>query len=498
MEKVNKLKTLSIQKNFIFNLAYQILNLLLPLITTPYISRTLGAENIGIYSYTYAIVSTFVMVGSLGIATYGQKEIASYRDNQNKSNTLFWEIFLIRIVTISISILVYLIYIFTNREYFIYFLVQIIFLISASIDISWYFQGIERFDFIVIRNLCIKVSGIMLIFILVKDSSDLITYLSILAGSQLLGNLSAWFYLRKFIGRPKVKKDNIKHHFRETLVFFVPTIAYQIYAVLDRVMLGTLAGSSLQNGYYEQAYKIVGILVSIYTAYNIVLRSRMSFYFKNKKHSLIKETFNFSLKVIIFFSVSMSIGLFCIAEGFVPWFFGNGYEEVIILLKLFAPIIFVMGLSMCIGTHILTPCGLQKKANIAQCVAAVVNLLLNYFLIPKYLARGATIASFFSQLSVLIIYIFLVYKYIDLKSTLLSLFKNILAGVVMFIVISNISIGLNSSVINTAYEVISGSIIYILVLVILKDYLSIHSIKWIIAKFKKGKNYDNRTYKNLH
>ena len=497
MSKVNKFKTLSIQKNFIFNLVYQILNLLLPLITTPYISRTLGVENIGIYGYTYAIVSTFIMVGSLGIATYGQKEIASYRDDQKKSTALFWEIFFIRIVTISISLLIYLIYIFMNKEYFIYFLVQIIFIISATVDISWFFQGIERFDFIVIRNIFIKVFGIILIFTLVKDSQDLIIYLFILSSSQLLGNLSAWYYLKEFIGRPKIKKDNLKHHFNETLVFFIPTITYQIYAVLDRVMLGALIGSNLQNGYYEQAYKIVGILVSVYNAYNIVLRSRMSFYFKNKNNDLIKHTFNFSLKVIIFFSVSMSIGLFCIAEGFVPWFFGDNYEEVIILLKLFSPMIFIMGLSMCIGTHILTPCGLQKKANIAQCVAALVNLSFNYYLIPKYAARGATVASFLSQLSLLVIYIFLVYKYIDLKSTLFSLFKNILAGLFMFTTLSYISIGFNSSVINTIYEVIMGAIIYILVLIILKDCLLIHTIKWIIVKFKKGENYDNRTYKNL-
>ena len=150
---MGKKKEASLQKNFIFNLVYQILTLILPLITTPYISRTLHAENIGIYSYTFAILSTFMMVGSLGIATYGQKEIAANREDSQMRNFLFWEILLVRSITICLALVVYVGYAFTDSKYTIYYLVHLPYLISAVIHISSFYQGIERFDIIVDRNL---------------------------------------------------------------------------------------------------------------------------------------------------------------------------------------------------------------------------------------------------------------------------------------------------------------------------------------------------------
>ena len=164
MRRVKKNRSLSITQNFVFNLIYQILNLLLPLITAPYISRVLGAEKVGIYSYTYAIVSTFVMVGSLGIATHGQKEIAANRENYDQRNRLFWEIFLIRLITVTVSTGIFIIYAISNEQYCIFYIAQLPFLISSILDISWLFQGIERFDYVVIRNLLIKLIGIILIF----------------------------------------------------------------------------------------------------------------------------------------------------------------------------------------------------------------------------------------------------------------------------------------------------------------------------------------------
>lgn len=481
---MRKKKEESLQKNFIFNLVYQMLTLILPLITTPYVSRTLKAENIGIYSYTFAILSTFMMVGSLGIATYGQKEIAANREDSQEKNFLFWEIVLVRSVTICLALVVYVCYAFVDSKYTSYYLVQLPYLISAILDISWFFQGIERFDVIVYRNLLIKIVGIVLIFMLVKHQEDLMVYLLILSLSQLLGNLSAWMYVPSLLFKPALRKFKLIWHFKQTLIYFIPTIAYQVYAVLDRVMLGAIADSEAQNGYYEQAHKIVNMIVSIYSAYNIVLRSRMSYYFSRHEDNKIHIQFNQSIQLVIFLSLAMSFGLFAIAKGFVPWFFGEGYEEVVNLLYLFCPMIFVMGFSMCIGTHILTPGGMQKKANIAQCVAAVVNLVFNAILIPFFQARGAAIASFLSQLSVLLIYLVLVKSFFDIKVLVVSFVKSLISAVGMFSLIMLSNNYLRVSAISTFLQIITGAVVYIIILVILRDRFVIGIINKFLQRVK--------------
>ena len=317
---------------------------------------------------------------------------------------------------------------------------------------------------------------------LVKNKDDLINYLIILGSSQLLGNMSAWIYAPKFISKPQIILSELKSHIKATLIYFIPTVAYQIYSVLDRVMLGIIIGSEIQNGYYEQAHKIIGILVGVFNAYNIVLRSRMSFYFAKK---IIKYpvSFNNSLHVVSFFAISMSFGLIVIADGFVPWFFGKEYEPVVNILYLFAPMILVMGFAMCIGTHILTPGGMQKWANIAQIIATIINLGGNAILIPKFEAQGAAIASFLSQASVLILYLIFAKTYFNVKSLLGCVLKNITAGSIMLISLW-INFSGSDGIIMTISQIIMGGIIYIMVLTLLREKLILDGIHLLTNKLR--------------
>ena len=165
----------------------------------------------------------------------------------------------------------------------------------------------------------------------------------------------------------------------------------------------------------------------------------------------------------------MSFGLASIARGFVPWFLGNEYQEVVEILYIFCPMIFVMGFSMCIGTHILTPGGQQNKANIAQCVAAVVNLIFNLILIPHLCAKGAAIASVLSQVSVLLIYLCIVWRYFEIKELLIALTKNMVAGMSMFFVVYQLYHYLKYSILLSIIQIIVGFFVYIISLIILKD-----------------------------
>ena len=200
----------SIKKNYLYNLVYQIIILILPIITTPYISRALGATNIGIYSYTVSIVTYFTLFGSLGVSLYGQREIAYVRDNTSKRKKTFIEIILFRFITLTISMIIFYFSFARSNEYQVYYRILLLYLLAASFDISWFFQGLEDFKKTVTRNVIVRLLSVACIFIFVKKPEDLSKYLLIYSLADLLGNLSLWLYLPKYFKGIKVKNINLK------------------------------------------------------------------------------------------------------------------------------------------------------------------------------------------------------------------------------------------------------------------------------------------------
>lgn len=162
------METKSVKKNYLYNLVYQVLVLILPIITTPYISRTLGAENVGIYSFTISIVTYFTLLGSLGVSLYGQREIAYARENKSKRKKIFLEIIIFRFITMAIAMLVYYFVFVQNNEYQEYYQILLLYLVAAAFDISWFFQGMEEFKKTVTRNVIVRLVSVCCIFIFVK------------------------------------------------------------------------------------------------------------------------------------------------------------------------------------------------------------------------------------------------------------------------------------------------------------------------------------------
>lgn len=219
----------SITKNYIYNLAYQILVIIIPIITTPYVSRVLGAESIGIYSYTLSIATYFILFGSLGIALYGQREIAYKQDNKKEYSKTFWEIVILRFITMSIAtITFYFAFVFRKNEYSTYYGILLLELIGNAFEIGWFFQGLEDFKKTVTRNLVVKLISVISIFVFVKSKNDLAKYFVIYVLSTLLGNASLWLYLPKTLEQVKINELNIVKHIKPTISLFIPQVATQI------------------------------------------------------------------------------------------------------------------------------------------------------------------------------------------------------------------------------------------------------------------------------
>ena len=299
----------SLTKNYIYNLLYQILKVLLPVITTPYISRVLGAKNIGIYSYTLSISAVFILFGSLGIELYGQREIAYQQDETEKYSKTFWEILIFRFISMTFSLLVfYFAFVYTNNVYSTYYKILMFEIIGNMFDISWFFQGLEEFKKTVSRNFLVKIISVACIFMFVKTKNDLSIYFLIYVFSLLLGNLSLWFYLPKYL--TKVKKLNIIKHLKPTLLLFIPQIAMQIYTILDKTMLGTIIADKSEVGYYDQSQKIIKTLLALVTSLGIVMMPRIASTFAKKDNEKIKKYLSKSFSLTFCISIPMIFGIF--------------------------------------------------------------------------------------------------------------------------------------------------------------------------------------------
>lgn len=242
-------------KNYLYNLGYQVLIILLPLVTTPYVSRVLGAKGIGTYGYTNSITQYFILFGCIGLNLYGQREIAYYQNDIQKRSKVFFELLLLRIITVSISIILYYFSFCQNPTYGYIFSIQIIDVVASMFDISWLYQGMEDFKKIVLRNTLVKICGLIIIFMFVKSPADLPIYVLSYSATLLLGNLSMWMYLPKFVKKVSLKYLNIQKHLKPTIVLFLPQIATSIYTMLDKTMIGALTNNTAEVGYYEQSQK---------------------------------------------------------------------------------------------------------------------------------------------------------------------------------------------------------------------------------------------------
>lgn len=469
----------SVAKNYTYNVIYQILVMFIPLITTPYVSRTLGAEAIGIYSYTLSIATYFALFGTLGISMYAQREIAYVQDDKKKRSILFWELIIVRFITMFFSMLIFYFLFASKGEYSLYYKILLIDLFGNCLEITWFFNGMEEFKKTVIRNGIIKWVCAILIFLLVKTPQDLIKYILIYSISTLLGQGSMWFYLPRYLQKVKMKQLKIVKHLKPIILLFIPQVAVQIYTVLDKTMIGNIVLDKSEVGFYEQAQKVIKLLLSVTTSLGTVMVPRMANVFASGNIERLKQYLKKSFNFVFFIAFPIIIGIISIANKFVPVFYGNGYDKVISLIISISPIILFMGLNNVTGMQFLLPTKRQKEYTISVIIGAIVNFTINILLIPNYGGVGASIATVISEFIVLSIQLHYMKDFIKIKE-LLNIAKKY-AGLSIIMGIASYIIGLfiHSNIISIGVQAFVGAGIYVIGLILLKDEF----MEMILQKF---------------
>lgn len=421
-------------KNFLLNVAYQMLTYIFPLITVSYISKRLGVDNVGIYSYTYSIVYMFMLVGMLGINNYGNREIAKVRDNREELSRVFWSIYRLQLMIVGVVIVGYLSYLFLCcKAYKEIAAIQFLYLVSVCFDINWFYFGLEKFKLTITRNCIIKVLSLVLILCFVKTEGDLAVYTYIMAGSTVASQLYLIFSLHKYVNRVKITLRDSLNHLKGCLLLFVPVLAFGIYRVMDKTMLGSLS-TVTELGYYENAERLINIPISVINALGTVMLPRMAYLLENKASEDSKKTIYASMKLALLLASVMATGLYLIADDVSVVLFGEQFLKSGSIIKILSVTILASAWANVIRTQYLIPMRMDRIYVKSTVGGAIVNLILNTLLIGKYGSYGACVGTIVAEYFVMLYQTICVRNELDIDEYAKMLLKDLLsAGIIMAI-----------------------------------------------------------------
>ena len=478
---------MQVVKNFLYNVSYQLLVIILPLITVPYVSNILGAQGIGDYAFTNANMQYFVIFGMIGITLYGNRQIAYVRDDKEKLRNTFYSIYTLQLITTTISLIFYLIFIlvFNNGDYKWLYIVQGINIVAAMADISWLFMGLEQFKKTVVRNTIVKLVSLASIFIFVKSSDDTIIYTAIIGLSTLIGNLTFWFYITKTIGFKKIRISGLSLHLKSSLALFIPQIAIQIYVLLDRTMLGIITDTA-QVGYYENSQKIVKLVLTLSTAVGTVMMPKISNTVAIGDMKKVKYYVKNSFFFVSSLSIPLMFGLMGISRELSPWFFTDEFIGIDNLIIISSLIILAISWSNVLGMQLLVPLNKTREFTVSVTLGAIINFTLNLVMIKKFGATGSCLSTIIAEFSVTTVQFYFIKKFIKPKELIKQSLIFIPSAGVMFIVVRFIGDFMGVGFFTNIVQGIVGAATYIIIVEIFyrifKNQSIISYIKTIIKE----------------
>lgn len=449
----------SLKKNFIYNAMYQVLIVLLPIITAPYISRVLGASKMGIYSYTYSVAYYFLLAAKLGLDNYGNRSISRVRDDKDKINQVFSSIYYFQFFIACIAIIGYIGYLFFISNNLTIAVIQILWVIGAIFDVNWLFYGLENFKVVVFRNTVVKVLAAIMILLLVRKSSDLWIYTLIMGGSALIGFLVTWPFVLKQVRLVYVKKQDVFKHFKQILILFIPVIAISVFTVLDKIMLGKLSSFS-QVGFFEGAEKILIAPKGVIGALGIVMLPRMASLYGENNLKQKNKYIELSLSFAIVLSIAFMFGLIAISSNFVPFFYGIKFKPTIILLSIMAITLPFYSIGNVIRTQMLIPSMRDAPYVVSVILGAIINVIINLILIKPLGAVGAVVATLCAEIIVACYQINSVKKELELRKYMKLILYFFVIGLFMASVVLYIGVSIKNRILGLTIQIVVGMSIY--------------------------------------
>lgn len=470
--------TRSIKKNFLYNSAYQIFLIITPLVTTPYLSRVLGASGVGIYSYTYAIAAYFVMFATLGMSNYGVRAIASVADDPEERSKMFSSVFASQLMVAVPIFIIYLLYAFLFPQGGMAIaLLWAMYVFSSIVNVSWLFFGMEDFAKATVINIATKVLELVGIFTLVHSAQDVYIYCGIDSLCFLLGFALLVPFLRKYVHFVKPTWSEIKIHFLPNLKLFIPVVAISLYTTLNSVLLGVMSTME-QTGYFDYSQKMAKMPMAVITALGTVMLPHMSSMFASGKREEGLDLLDTSMWFMLAGGLAMAFGISSISPEFVPVFFGPGYDPCVLVMIVLAWVVPLICATNVLGAQYLLPLYRDNHYTISVCVGAVANIILCLALINSLGALGAAIGTVAAEVVVLGVQVFFVRGELPLLRYVGNMLPFVIIGFIMMLSIRFATVGLiaafGASVLTLIIEIVIGVVVFLALsfvyCIVTKDY----------------------------
>ena len=473
-------------KNYLLSLIYELFTIIVPLVTAPYLTRVLHADNYGIYSYVSSITSIILTLALLGVYSYGNRQVAYCRDNYYELSEIFWELMTLRLIMGIAGSLAFFTFASTT-DFKIYFILYYGCFLANVFDCSWVFIGIENMAPCVIKNSAAKALTLIGIFIFVKNENDVGKYIFLVAMSGLLANIAVYSQLRGIIKKPVIRFRGIVNHLKGSVFLFLPQLASLLYLQIDKAMIQWLTSETSQISFYDQAEKIVTVALSVITVISTVMMPRIANVYQKGDLKRVESYLAKASRFSLLLAIPMTIGLQCTALQLVPWYLGNEYLPTAYAIIVISPIAISNSLIGISGRQFFVATNKITILTVSNSVSALLNVVVNAILIPKYGYFGAAIATTFSSFVNVVIQYHSLRKYIDIKKMFEGAFTYfafslIMGGVVLYA--TNVA-NMPAKVLTTIVQITFGIATYLLLLFLARDNLlkeAISMMKGLIRK----------------
>lgn len=420
-----------IRTNFMYSSAYQILLVLTPIVTTPYLSRVIGAEGDGIFTYTQSIVNYFVLFAVLGMSNYGVRTIAECGADRARRSDVFWNAFAMNCLVGLVVMIAYAGFIaLWGQDQLLLWVLWSMWIVGSVGDVSWLMFGMQEFRVPTIRNFFTRLASVVFIFVFVRQATDIWAYVTAIAGAFLVNAVLIWPFVGRYVDWVRPTWPKIRSHLIPNLALFVPVIASSLYVLLDKVMLGAMAGMG-ETGMYDYAEKIAKMPMAVITALGSVVLPKMSEVIAAGRIEEGKQLVRSTMWFMLACAFALAFGIMGIAPEFVPVFFGDGFEPCIALMAVLAWVIPLICTTNVIGVQYLLPYHRDRDFTLSVSAGAVVNLAINVFAIPAMGAMGAAIATIAAEVAVLVYQVVVVRKELDLLANLKGAIPFVFIGIGM-------------------------------------------------------------------
>ena len=421
----------SVKKNFGYNLILTVCNYLFPLITYPYVSRVLGVENIGTCNFVDSIVNYFILFAQLGIGSYGVREIARCKNNRDRCNEVFSNLFAINTILSFLAIVALIVctYIITFSEPYKQFLwVGILKLLFTLFLIEWFFQGIEQFKYITIRSVIVRCIYVVCVFLFVHDTNDALIYYTLTSLTIVINALWNWNYSRRF-RTLSFKNLSPQLYIVPILTFGYYRILTSMYTTFNVAFLGFVKDNA-EVGYFTTATKLYGIILSVFTAFTTVMIPRVSYMLEQGEKQKLQDMANKILSLLV--SLSIPMILFCVfnAPAIILLIAGEGYEGAITPFRIVIFLLLIIGMEQIIIQQFIMASKKTKLTFIVSTVGAIVGLSLNLLFTPRMGSVGSAISWGCSEFMVLLTGIYFLSKHLHIHIGIKNLFIPLSLGVI--------------------------------------------------------------------